>query len=129
MQNRQEKKLERKRARIRQKERTYRPSDAHAAKHHIHLLERQALRLGDVPPEEDGAAGGHGAEEDEGAVSDALQHVRRDLAHDEVGHPVRRGPERDAVRAVRERPHLRDEDPCTERSRMIRGLICLFVFF
>ena len=40
-----------------------------------------------------------------------LQHGRGDLSHNEITHPITARPQRDPVRAVRERPHLGDDDP------------------
>ena len=82
-----------------------------AAKQHVHFLQRQPLRLGHEEPNEGAASKRQEPEEDKGPKGDLLQHDGRDLADDEVGHPVRRRAERDAVGAVGQGPHLADDDP------------------
>ncbi|KAL8654261.1 MAG: hypothetical protein Q9210_001605 [Variospora velana] len=92
---------------------TYRPRNAHAPDHDVHLLQRQSLRFRHVEPQEDRTPERHQPEEDKSPVSDMLEHIRRNLPHDEVGHPIRRRAEGDAVRVVREGPDFADEDPRT----------------
>lgn len=48
---------------------TYSLGNAHAPKQHVHLLERQALRLRDAQPDENRAAEGQYSKEDERPVA------------------------------------------------------------
>ena len=77
----------------------------------VHLLERKSLSLRDIEPDESGAHEAEETEDDVSAVSDAAQHIRRDLADDKVVHPVGGGAEGDAVGAVGHGPDFCDEDP------------------
>ena len=91
--------------------RTHGFSDPLAAEQHVHFLQRQPLRLRHEKPNESSAPKRQQSEEDEGPKGDFLQHDRRDLADDEVRHPVRGCAESDAVRAVGKGPDFADDDP------------------
>ena len=88
-----------------------RPRGRISPKQHIHLLERQSLRLRHIEPDERRAHERKQSENDVRSVRDAAEHVRRHLADDEVVHPVRGGAESDAVGAVGHGPDFGDEDP------------------
>ena len=85
--------------------------NAHTPKQDIHLLERQALRLRHAQPDKHRAAKRQRAKEDERAIRDLLQHLRRDLPDYEITHPIRARAQRNTIRPVRQRPHLGDDDP------------------
>jgi hypothetical protein len=42
-----------------------------------------------------------------------LKHIRGNLTHNEIVHPVRRGPKRYTIWTVGHGPDLCDDDPCT----------------
>lgn len=94
-----------------------RRSHTHTAEDDIHLLQGQLLGLGDEEEDEQRAQQGEQAEEDEGAVFQPRDHVRRHLPDDKVVHPVGTGAQRDAVRPGRQRPHLGHQDPCAGPPR------------
>jgi len=57
-------------------------------KNHVHLFQRQALRLWYEKPDERRTEIGEQAEQDICSIRDPLEHVGSDLADDEVVHPV-----------------------------------------
>lgn len=77
----------------------------------IHLLKTQSLCLWHNEPYEDYSEERHQSEEDKRAVCDLFDHVWRNLPNDEIGHPVGRGADGNAIGSVTERPHLRDKHP------------------
>ena len=80
--------------------RTHSLCHAYTSEERIHLLQGQALRFGYIGPDEDPAPKSHEPEENESPVLQGLQHVRRDLTDNEVGHPIRGCPKGNTVRAV-----------------------------
>jgi hypothetical protein len=68
-----------------------------AAENGVHFLERKPLGFGDNEPDESGAERGDEAKENVGSVRDALEEVGRDLANNEVVHPVGGAAERGTV--------------------------------
>lgn len=87
------------------------PSGRVGSKQNIHLLKRKSLSLRNKEPDEGGAHEAEKAEDDVCAVSDAREHIRRDLTDDEVVHPVGAGTESNAVGAIGHGPNFCDEDP------------------
>ena len=85
-------------------------SDPLAPKEHVHFLQRQPLRLRYEEPDESPTSKSQDSEEDEGPKGDLLQHDRRDLADDEVRHPIRRRTKSNAVSAIGQRPDFADDD-------------------
>ena len=87
------------------------PSGRVGSKQNVHLLKRKSLSLRNIEPDEGGAHEAEKAEDDVSAVSDAREHIRRDLTDDEVVHPVGAGAESNTVRAIGHGPDFCNEDP------------------
>ena len=73
--------------------RSHRLSKTPTPKQDIHFLQRQPLRLRhDQPNEQKPAHTPQQPEKDERPIRNLFQHLRRDLAHNEVTHPIARRP-------------------------------------
>jgi hypothetical protein len=78
-----------------------------------HFLQGEALGLGNEEPDKGSAQGRQATEKDISAIRDLLEHIGRDLADNEVVHPVARCAEGHTVRSGAEGPDLGDKNPRT----------------
>ena len=74
--------------------------DTFTTEEDIHFFQRQSLRLGHEKPNECSASKRQQSKEDEGSKGNLLQHDGRDLADDEIRHPVRGCAKGNAVSAI-----------------------------
>ena len=80
-------------------------------KQNIHLFQRQPLRLRHKEPNKRPPSKRQKPKENKSPKRNLLQHNRRDLANNEIRHPIRGRTKRDTVSAIRQGPHLANDDP------------------
>jgi len=73
----------------------------------------QSLCLRNVKPDESGTNPDEDTEEDKCAIAHVSDHFWRNLANNEVVHPVRRSSKSDTIWTSRKRPDFGNDDPCT----------------
>ena len=80
-------------------------------KQNVHLFQCQSLRLRHKEPNERSTPKRQNSKENESPKSNLLQHNGRDLANDEIRHPVRGRTKCDTVSAIGQGPHFANDDP------------------